>query len=105
MTLKLSILPAIAALGVVLGVASPAFAQSSFSNRTAQSVPFCDTDTDVTGNVDVIAQNLGTRGYDVSAVDEWGGCARAYVTNASGSQEMVFFDPDTLKEVGRVTYL
>lgn len=83
--------PLIAALAIgFAGIALPAM---------AQSVPYCDSTTDVTANSDQIAQALRGEGYNVDTVDQWGGCARAFIVQSDGSELMMFFDPDTLMPV------
>jgi len=54
---------------------------------------------DINDNTDPIADELSARGYNVSGVEEWGGCIRAYVTDAHGHTSMKLFDPDTLQPI------
>lgn len=58
------------------------------------------TDYSITDNESSIAANLANLGYDVSGVEEWSGCVRAYITNADGSTSMAYFNPLTLEQVG-----
>lgn len=58
------------------------------------------TDYSISANAGEIAANLANLGYDVSGVEEWNGCVRAYVTHADGSTGMAYFNPLTLEQVG-----
>lgn len=91
----------IAALIAVLGVTG--FAAGPSAAATPAFAVACDggrQNEDVAKNPDHYANLLRGEGYDVSGVTEWGGCIRAFMTDASGHQSMVFFDPLTLKELG-----
>ena len=91
----------IAALIAVLGVtgfaagpsaaATPAFAVACDGGRQNEAVA---------KNPDHYANRLGGEGCDENGRTEWGACTAAFMTDASGHQSMVFFDPLTLKELG-----
>jgi hypothetical protein len=60
----------------------------------------CDvSNVSIQDNETTIAMQLQQQGYDVSGVDEWAGCVRAFVTKADGTTGMAFFDPNSLKLV------
>lgn len=42
---------------------------------------------------------LRSRGVDVTRSELWGGCIRAWVRQADGSEQMQFFEPLTLQRV------
>jgi hypothetical protein len=42
---------------------------------------------------------LSAKGIKVGAIENFGGCIRAYVTDANGVQAMAYFDPDTLQRI------
>lgn len=89
-----ALVAALAASGFVVGpsvAATPTFAGACDGGRQNE---------DVAKNPDRYADLLRGEGYDVSGVTEWGGCIRAFMTDASGHQSMMFFDPLTLKELG-----
>ena len=46
---------------------------------------------------ETIAMQLRQRGYNVSSVEPWGGCVKAFIEDGGGSEHMEFFDPDTLE--------
>lgn len=54
----------------------------------------------ISDNETAITAGLAEQGYDVSGVEEWSGCVRAYIVNADGSTSMAFFDPLTLRPMG-----
>lgn len=93
---KVSIL-ALAALVSTLGfTAAPA---------SAAAAPFCfgsDNDHEISDNLDRYAALLKEQGVKASSIEEWGGCIRAYVTDSAGHTTIVFFDPDSLQQVGPV---
>ena len=75
-------------------VAVPAQAQSA-------SVAQCDSTGDsISDNETTISMQLEQQGYNVTGIDEWNNCVRAYVVKADGSTGMAFFDPSTLQPVG-----
>ena len=89
---KLLILPFLAF--AALPAAMPAQAAS-----IGTSTPFCTGGDSITDDADMIALKLQGDGVNVSNVEEWNGCVRAYVTRNDGSQAMVYFDPDTLQQI------
>lgn len=92
---RLLVASAFAALSVA-AVAVPANAAQPLSVA-------CDTGTvSMTDDTSIIMQ-LEQQGYDVSGVDEWAGCVRAFVVKADGSTGMAFFQPNSLRWVGGVS--
>lgn len=78
----------------LIAVAVPAQAQSV-------SVAQCDdSGYSISDNETTIAMQLEQKGYDVTGIDEWNNCVRAYVVKADGTSGMVFFEPQSLKPVG-----
>ncbi|KKC35327.1 hypothetical protein WH87_17280 [Devosia epidermidihirudinis] len=76
-------------------VAMPAQAASSVGTMVA-----CDSTTSISDNDTAIINALANRGVNVSSVEDWNGCIRAYVTKPDGTVGMQFFDPSTLQQVG-----
>lgn len=78
----------------LVAVAVPAQAQSA-------SVAQCDSaDYSISDNETTIDMQLQREGYNVTGIDEWNNCVRAFVVKADGSTGMVFFDPQSLQPVG-----
>lgn len=82
---------ALVAAAAVAGVAAPAMA---------------DTEGLFTGSPefqqfqqDSIVTRLQQQGVNATAVEEWSGLIRAYVTQADGTQTMQFFVPGSLQPV------
>ncbi len=44
-----------------------------------------------------IKMTLRQQGYNVSSVEPWGGCVRAFITTPDGGTKFQYFDPDTLQ--------
>jgi hypothetical protein len=82
-----------------------AFPAASFTGLAAQAGPItCSLSSNNT--VDQIDDDparfvaaLNAKGIKVGAIENFGGCIRAYVTDANGLQAMAYFDPDTLERV------
>lgn len=94
----LSIVALMAVLATTGFAAAPAIASTNVAGA-------CDggrQNEDVAKNPDLYADLLRSEGFKVSGVTEWGGCIRAFMTDASGHTSMVFFDPLTLKELNPV---
>lgn len=88
---------------IVAVLATTGFAAGPSAAATPTFNGACDggrMNEDVAKNPDLYADLLRSEGFKVSGVTEWGGCIRAFMTDASGHQSMVFFDPLTLKELG-----
>ncbi len=62
----------------------------------------CDTGASIIGSEDAISAELTAQGYNVTGVEEWNNCVRAFVVKADGSQGMALFEPGTLKLVTEV---
>lgn len=43
--------------------------------------------------------HLRQRGVDVTRVERWNGCIRAFVRKPGGGEEMQFFEPGTYRQV------
>ncbi|MGN6099579.1 MAG: hypothetical protein ACTHOR_00390 [Devosia sp.] len=89
-----------AVLGLVLatGAAAPALAASVASCR-GDTITLRDGRRVETINyfADIIEAQLKARGYDVSNVESWGGCIKAFLTEPNGRSHIAFFDPETLE--------
>lgn len=48
---------------------------------------------------DSVLTQLRQKGINATAVEDWSGLVRAYVTLEDGSQTMQFFQPGTLEQV------
>lgn len=89
-----TIITAAFATVTLIAVAVPAQAQSA-------SVAQCDdTGYSISDNETTITMQLERQGYEVTGVEEWNNCVRAFVVKADGSTGMAFFDPISLKPVG-----
>ncbi|GGF32783.1 hypothetical protein GCM10011321_25020 [Youhaiella tibetensis] len=93
-------LAAIAVAGCA-GLALPAQAATT-PVKAADDMAACyntGNSKDINDDTEAIAARLGEHGYNVSGVEEWGSCIRAYVTDSHGRTSMELFDPDTLKPI------
>ena len=96
-------LPLIAATLILIVVASPAFAVSCNGGTSpgftlGLQFRFGDVTEHDEANFDAMRQRHN--GVDVSSVEYWGGCIRAWVRNKDGRGEhMEFYDPRTLRRV------
>jgi hypothetical protein len=98
---KLSLIAAVVLSGLsVAGSIQPAAAASM---ATCQSEKVLNDNGVFVDKIqlyrDTIAMRLRREGYNVSSVEPWGGCVRAFVTMPDGSTKNQFFDPDTLEPV------
>lgn len=89
----------IAAAGLA-GVTLPSQAAVTSPGSTAVCFNADHTRQDITNDSQAIIARLAEHGYDASAVEAWGGCIRAYLTDPEGHTSMQLFDPDTMKPVG-----
>lgn len=62
----------------------------------------CETGASILGSEDVITAELTAQGYDVTGVEEWNNCVRAFIVKADGSQGMALFQPGSLELVSEV---
>lgn len=76
----------------VAGFAAPAFADNDgiFGAGSPEWQQFA---------ADSIVSRLQDQGVNATAVEDWSGLVRAYVTLEDGTQVMQFFTPDTLEPV------
>lgn len=90
---------ALLAAASLVGVAAPAFAEPN----TALGLDDFNGELSDQSGYDTAAQNILARlqdqGINATAVEDWGGLVRAYVTLEDGRQVMQFFAPDTLQQV------
>ena len=71
---------------------------------TTSGVPYCSGGTDeIDANNDDLGLMLKAHGINASSAEEWNGCIRAFVTDKNGNQAQVFYDPDTLAQVGKTS--
>lgn len=92
---------ALVAAASVAGVAVPAFAAS------APEISVTESDTAFgTGSVEMrdfiassVLNRLQEKGINATAVEDWSGLIRAYVTLEDGTQTMQFFTPGSLEQV------
>ena len=87
--IKTSII-ALVTVAAMAGVAAPAFATSSLVEITSETSDWAP---------DTVLTRLQQQGVHATAVEQWGGLVRAFVTLDDGSEVMQFFTPDTLKPV------
>lgn len=76
----------------VAGLAVPAFADNDgiFGSGSIEWQQFA---------ADSIVAQLQDKGINATAVEDWSGLVRAYVTLEDGTQVMQLFTPDTLEPV------
>ena len=90
---------ALVAAASLAGIAAPAFAESN----TAFGVDDFNGELSDQSGYETAAQNILSRlqdkGINATAVENWGGLVRAYVTLEDGRQVMQLFAPDTLNQV------
>ncbi|HEY8576629.1 MAG TPA: hypothetical protein VIL88_09855 [Devosia sp.] len=83
---------ALVAAAAFAGVAAPAFAaNNAFGDDSSPEMREFIADS--------VETQLRQKGIDVSAVEDWNGLVRAYVTLEDGSQTMQFFTPGSLEQV------
>ena len=90
---------ALVAVATLAGAAIPAYAEA----ETATGLDDFNGDEMDQSGYDTAAQNILSRlrdkGIDASAVEDWGGLVRAFVTTEDGRQVMQFFAPGSLEQV------
>lgn len=85
---------ALVAVASMASVAAPAFA---FTDTGSTAGVFGEGSAEHREwMADTILSRLQQQGVPATAVEEWGGLVRAYVTQPDGTQAMQFFAPDTL---------
>lgn len=92
---------ALVAAASLAGIAVPAFAASP------EAVSVTESDTAFgSGSVEMrdfiagsVLNRLQEKGINATAVEDWSGLIRAYVTLEDGSQVMQFFTPGSLEQV------
>lgn len=89
----------IAALVLCATGAIPALASPQL---TANAVPRCSASTPHDPNSSAYEWQLSRPGYSLQSLDVWNGCLKAIYTDAKGHTTTVFYDPDSLKQVGQL---
>ncbi|HEV7717741.1 MAG TPA: hypothetical protein VGO70_02070 [Arsenicitalea sp.] len=95
MNTKLLVILALVALPVSgftgLGAQARPFVCDNFNNR--------DTVNAMNDGADHLIAALRAKGINVGGIEDFGGCIRAYITDANGVQVMAYFDPSTLERL------
>ena len=81
---------ALVATAAFAGAAAPAFADVFGENASTESRDFTAYS---------IMTQLHEKGINATAVEEWSGLVRAFVTLEDGSQVMQYFTPGSLEQV------
>ena len=82
---------ALVAAASLAGVAVPAFAnETAFGDGTPEMREFV---------ADSVLTELQRKGVNATAVEDWSGLIRAFVTLEDGSQTMQFYKPGSLEQV------
>lgn len=91
---------ALVAAASLAGIAVPAFAAPVPAPATDIDTAFGGGSTEMRDFIaeSVLAQ-LQQKGVNATAVEDWSGLIRAYVTLEDGSQTMQFFKPGSLEQV------
>jgi hypothetical protein len=91
---------------LILAIALVAFPAAGLSSFAAQaqsmpaacSAPNSNRTTDpINSDPEHIIASLRAKGVKVSRIESFGGCIRAYVTDANGAEAMAYYNPDTLE--------
>lgn len=90
---------AIGPLGLALGSGGvQAESRASCNDQLVMDSTGSFTDT-VTTNAPAIVMRLREKGVNVTSVEPWNGCVRAFVARPDGGTKMELFDPETLAPV------
>jgi hypothetical protein len=99
--IKNTVIALVAAVSLA-GVAAPAFAASApeeFS-ATESETAFGTGSVEMREFIaDSVLNQLQQKGINATAVEDWSGLIRAYVTLEDGTQTMQFFTPGSLEQV------
>lgn len=87
---------------VATAVAVTSLAVVTLPAQAAAAGINCDVGASIAGSEDMIESELTAQGYDVSGVEEWNNCVRAFVVNSDGTSGMAFFEPGSLKLIAEV---
>ena len=92
---------ALVAVASLAGIAAPAYAASEWDGGYAENdTAFGSGSTEMRDFIaDSVLTQLQRNGVNATAVEDWSGLIRAYVTLEDGSQVMQFFQPGSLKQV------
>lgn len=91
---------ALIAAASLAGVAVPAFAAAPETEVTQNDTAFGSGSVEMREFIaDSVLTELQQRGINATAVEDWSGLIRAYVTLEDGSQTMQFFQPGSLEQV------
>ena len=100
--IKTTIVALVAAVSLA-GVAAPAFAAPApvFSSESdSADTAFGSGSVEMRAFIaDSVLTQLQQKGINATAVEDWSGLIRAYVTLEDGSQTMQFFKPGSLEQV------
>jgi len=100
--IKNTIIALVAAVSLA-GVAAPAFAASApdfDSDSGSAETAFGSGSVEMRDFIaDSVLTQLQQKGINATAVEDWSGLIRAYVTLEDGSQTMQFFKPGSLEQV------
>lgn len=92
---------ALVAAASLASIAVPAFAASDWDSGYSENETAFGTGTTEMRDfiADAVLTQLQRNGVNATAVEDWSGLIRAYVTLEDGSQVMQFFEPGSLKQV------
>ena len=101
--IKNTIIALVAAVSLA-GVAAPAFAAPAApdfgSDSESADTAFGSGSVEMRAFIaDSVLTQLQQKGINATAVEDWSGLIRAYVTLEDGSQTMQFFKPGSLEQV------
>lgn len=90
---------ALVAAASLAGLAAPAFAETDTSIGLDDFATEQQDLSDYETATQLILVRLQEKGINATAVEDWGGLIRAFVTQEDGRQVMQLFTPDTLEPV------
>jgi len=91
---------ALIAAASLAGVALPAFAAPAPAETNDIDTAFGGGSVEMRDFIaNSVLSQLQQKGVNATAVEDWSGLIRAYVTLDDGSQVMQFFEPGSLKQV------
>lgn len=91
---------ALVAAASLAGIAVPAFAAPAPAPEVTADTAFGSGSPEMRDFIaDSVIAQLQEKGVNATAVEDWSGLIRAYVTLEDGSQTMQFFKPGSLEQV------
>jgi len=91
---------ALVAAASLAGIALPAFAAPAPAVESGIETVFGGGSPEMRAFIaDSVLAQLQQKGVNATAVEDWSGLIRAYVTLDDGSQTMQFFKPGSLEQV------